>query len=337
MSTSSEESPVVRTLGWNSALLIARSGERDVIFATHVARLASRNAVAQEAPARVTILYDAFGKPSTLKRGWGYSALVEYGGKRVLFDTGGNEDDFAYNVKTLGIDLTRLDFVVLTHRHGDHTSGLSYVLSLNPGVKIYSPRDGAVFGGGGGSPGGALGELIQRKVDSVPDDMRYFGGNPPVTSGPRAGWPTPWPGANIAQIPEATEVLPGFFLLSTLSDTVGTREMNEISMAIRTPQGMVLIVGCSHPGIEKVLAAVSKIDSKIYSVFGGFHLVDIGDADVSRMATSFRDKWKIQRMSPGHCTGQFAFSEFIRVYGSNFDQAGLGSVIALPSMTSQVH
>src|SRR5262245_64916631 len=76
---------------------------------------------AQEPPARVTILYDAFGKASTLKRGWGYSALVEYGGKRVLFDTGGDKDDFAYNVKTLGIDLTRLDFVVLTHRHGDHT------------------------------------------------------------------------------------------------------------------------------------------------------------------------------------------------------------------------
>jgi hypothetical protein len=54
---------------------------------------------AQEPPARVTILYDAFGKPSTLKRGWGYSALVEYGGKRVLFDSGG---------------------------------GLKYVLSLNP-------------------------------------------------------------------------------------------------------------------------------------------------------------------------------------------------------------
>jgi hypothetical protein len=61
-------------------------------------------------------------------------------------------------------------------------------------------------------------------------------------------------------------------------------------------------------------------------------LVDLTDAEVSRMATSFRDKWKIERMSPGHCTGQFAFSEFIRVYGSKFDQAGLGSVIALPPL-----
>ena len=182
---------------------------------------------AQEPPARVTILYDAFGKPSTLKRGWGYSALVEYGGKRVLFDTGGDTDDFAYNVKTLSIDLTRLDFVILTHRHGDHTSGLSYVLSLNPGVKIYTPVDTAVFGRGGQV--GALGKLIQRKVDSVPEDLRYFSGNPPVDS-----------------------------------------------------------------------------------------------------AVAFRDKWKIERMSPGHCTGQFAFSEFIRIYGSKFDQAGVGSVTTLP-------
>lgn len=280
-------------------------------------------AAAQESLARVTILYDAFGKPSTLKRGWGYSALVEYGGKRVLFDTGSDGDDFAYNVRTLGVDLTRLDFVVLTHRHGDHTSGLHHVLSVNPGVKIYTPAEGAAFGTPTG-PG--LVKLIQRKVDSIPEDMRYFGGNPPVKSA--VG--TPWPGANFVQIRQPTEVLPGFFLFSTQSDVTGTKEMNEISMAIRTSQGVVLIVGCSHPGIEKIVEAASKIDSRIYSVFGGFHLVDIADAEVSRMASSFRDKWKIERMAPGHCTGQFAFSEFIRVYGSKFDQAGLGSVIALP-------
>ena len=106
--------------------------------------------------------------------------------------------------------------------------------------------------------------------------------------------------------------------------------MNELSMVIRMPQGIVLMVGCSHPGIEKILEAALKIDFKVYFVFGGFHLVDITDAEVSHMASSFRDKWKVERMSPGHCTGQYAFSEFIRLYGSKFDQAGLGSVIALP-------
>lgn len=278
---------------------------------------------AQEQPARVTILYDAFGKPSTLKRGWGYSALVEYGGKRVLFDTGGDNESFADNVKTLGIDLTRLDFVVLTHRHGDHTSGLNYVLSVNPGVTIYTPVEPAGFDTPIGPP---LMKLIRRKVDSVPEELRYFDGNPPEKMA--AG--TPWPGAHFYQIRAPKEVLPGFFLFSTQSDVTGTKEMNEISMAVRTPQGLIVIVGCSHPGIEKILEAASKIDSRIYSVFGGFHLVNISDAEVSRMVSSFRDRWKIERMAPGHCTGQFAFSELIRVYGSKFDHAGLGAVIALP-------
>lgn len=279
---------------------------------------------AQEPPARVTILYDAFGKPSNLKRGWGYSALVEYGGKRILFDTGGESSDFVFNVKTLGVDLTRLDLVVLSHRHADHTSGLNYVLSLNPGVKVYIPGDPAISIT---LIGGPLMKLIQRKVDTVPEDIRYFGGQPPAKMA--AG--TPWPGAQFSQIRDLTEVLPGFFLFSTQSDVSGTKEMNEISMAIKTPKGIIVIVGCSHPGIEKILAAASKVDTRIHAVFGGFHLVDIPDTEVTRMATAFKEQWKIERMAPGHCTGQFAFAEFIRIYGSNFDRAGLGTVIALPT------
>jgi 7,8-dihydropterin-6-yl-methyl-4-(beta-D-ribofuranosyl)aminobenzene 5'-phosphate synthase len=96
---------------------------------------------------RITILYDAFGKPSGLKKDWGYSALVEYSGKHILFDTGNNAEIFAQNVKALGIDLKKLDFAVISHRHGDHTSGLSYLLSVNANVKIYTPKEAfGVFG-----------------------------------------------------------------------------------------------------------------------------------------------------------------------------------------------
>ncbi|OGG55424.1 MAG: hypothetical protein A3F84_06000 [Candidatus Handelsmanbacteria bacterium RIFCSPLOWO2_12_FULL_64_10] len=85
---------------------------------------------AQEAK-RITILYDAFGAPSALRKDWGFASLVEYGGKRILFDTGNNAGIFEHNVGQLGIDLTRLDAVVISHRHGDHTSGLSYLLGVN--------------------------------------------------------------------------------------------------------------------------------------------------------------------------------------------------------------
>src|SRR5882762_8961637 len=102
---------------------------------------------AATAPAstRITVLYDAFGKQGTMTRDWGYAALVEVNGKRILFDTGGDPAIFAKNVKAKAVDLTKLDFVVLSHRHSDHVGGFSYLLSMNPKVKIYAPKDG--FGG----------------------------------------------------------------------------------------------------------------------------------------------------------------------------------------------
>ena len=104
-------------------------------------------AVAEQDKAEITVLYDAFGKTSTMKKDWGFSAFIEYGGKRILFDTGNNAEIFAHNVEAKGIDLTTLDFVVVSHRHGDHTSGLNYLLTVNPGVTIYVPKENfGVFG-----------------------------------------------------------------------------------------------------------------------------------------------------------------------------------------------
>ena len=91
---------------------------------------------------RVTILYDAFGESKGLTKDWGFSALVEHNGKRILFDTGNDAARFEHNVKALAVDLTKLDFVVVSHRHSDHTTGLKYVLSVNPNVTVYVPADG---------------------------------------------------------------------------------------------------------------------------------------------------------------------------------------------------
>jgi 7,8-dihydropterin-6-yl-methyl-4-(beta-D-ribofuranosyl)aminobenzene 5'-phosphate synthase len=100
----------------------------------------AQGVVAPASENRITILYDAFGKDASMRKDWGFSALVEVAGKRILFDTGDNRDIFAANVKAKNVDLTKLDFVVLSHRHGDHMAGLAHVLSVNPRVKIYAPR-----------------------------------------------------------------------------------------------------------------------------------------------------------------------------------------------------
>jgi 7,8-dihydropterin-6-yl-methyl-4-(beta-D-ribofuranosyl)aminobenzene 5'-phosphate synthase len=272
---------------------------------------------------QVTILYDAFGKPSNLKKDWGYSALVEYGGKRILFDTGNNAEFFKHNVETLGLDLRNLDFVVISHRHGDHTSGLSYVLSMNPNVTIYAPYEVSGFATPV-LPG--IMAAINQHDPSLPVYMHYFDGVKQETrpSG------SPWPTAHFKTIEDTTEVAPGMFIVSNISDVAGTKEMHEISLALRTPQGLVLIVGCSHPGIEKIVQSATPLDGHIFAVFGGFHLLSTPDAEVSRIASSLHDKWKVERMAPGHCTGLPAFAALRALYADKYIYAGLGSVVSLP-------
>jgi tripartite-type tricarboxylate transporter receptor subunit TctC len=90
----------------------------------------------------ITVLYDAFGKSSAMQKDWGYAALIEYGGKRILFDTDNNSEILAQNAKAKGIDLSKLDFVVMSHRHDDHMRGMAHLLSVNPKVKIYAPKEG---------------------------------------------------------------------------------------------------------------------------------------------------------------------------------------------------
>ena len=169
---------------------------------------AVKTAVAAEPQSQITVLYDAFGKDASMKKDWGFSALVEVAGKRILFDTGNDRDTFAANVKAKGVDLTNLDFVVVSHRHGDHMAGLSYVLSVNPNVKIYAPKEGfGIFGS-------SLPSSFYRKDGSLLPEMRYYEGTPPEVM----QFGTAWQGANFELIDKTTEVVPGITLIALVSD-----------------------------------------------------------------------------------------------------------------------
>ncbi|HSD59643.1 MAG TPA: MBL fold metallo-hydrolase, partial [Burkholderiales bacterium] len=124
---------------WQSAFLAAILA----LFVSGCAGTTPPQAKAAPDPgkARITILYDAFGKGTEMQKDWGFAALIEYGGKRILFDTGDNPDILAGNARAKGVDLSNLDFVVMSHRHGDHMAGLGYVLGLNPKVKVYAPKE----------------------------------------------------------------------------------------------------------------------------------------------------------------------------------------------------
>jgi 7,8-dihydropterin-6-yl-methyl-4-(beta-D-ribofuranosyl)aminobenzene 5'-phosphate synthase len=80
---------------------------------------------AKEAP-RITVLYDAFGKTGEMKQDWGYARFIEYAGKRILLDSGNDPVVLAGNAKARHVDLSKLDFVIMSHRHGDHMGGMAY-------------------------------------------------------------------------------------------------------------------------------------------------------------------------------------------------------------------
>ncbi len=267
--------------------------------------------------AQITVLYDAFGKASTMKKDWGYAALVEYGGKRILFDTGNNPDILAQNAKAKGVDLRKLDLVVMSHRHGDHMGGLTYLLKVNSTVKIYAPKEAF------GVYGADLPSSFYRKDATLPHEQRYYDGTPPEVM--RFG--SAWPGANFQLVDKNTEIAPDIHLIALVSDKPGTLEVRELSLAINTPDGMVIVVGCSHPGIDNIVEAATAINQRIHLIAGGFHLVVAPDPDIERTVSALHDRFKVEYVAPGHCTGEPAFTALKKAFGDHYIYAGLGTTV----------
>src|SRR3954468_14738968 len=285
---------------------------------------APARAAATASTGQITILYDAFGTDPSMSKDWGFSALVEVDGKRILFDAGNDAGIFAANVKAKGVDLKTLDFVVLSHRHSDHMAGLNYVLSVNPTVKIYAPKEGF------GIYGSSLPSSFYRKDDSLRPEMRYYGGAPPQVMKFGAAWQ----GANFELIDKTTEIAAGMTLIALVSDAPGTKELKELCLAVSTSEGMVLVVGCSHPGIEKIVEAAAAIDPKIHLIAGGFHLVVAPDEIIAKAVATLKDTFKVESIAPGHCTGEPTFAALKQAFGDRYLYAGLGTALPLGAGTS---
>lgn len=290
-----------------------------VLVACTVTLFAVPTASATPAKARITVLYDAFGKTLGMRQDWGYSALIEYAGKRILFDTGNNPDILQQNAKAKGIDLSKLNFVVMSHRHGDHMGGLAYLLKVNPAVRIYAPKEGF------GVYGADLPSTFYRKDPSLSREQRYYDGSPPEIM--RFG--SAWPGAKFQLVEKDAEIAPDIHLIALVSDKPGTLELRELSLAINTAEGMVIVVGCSHPGVDKIVAAAAAINPRIHVIVGGFHLVVTSDADIVKIVTALHDTFKVEYVAPGHCTGEPAFTALEKAFGDRYLYAGLGTRLEL--------
>ena len=128
---------------------------------------------------------------------------------------------------------------------------------------------------------------------------------------------------------------PGIHLILLKGSWGVDLDVMELSLAIDTPDGIVLVVGCSHPTIEAIVeAAASAIDKPVHLVLGGTHLLPATPEEIGRIATALRDDWQVAWIAPAHCTGEPAFAILREAFGDRYLYAGLGTTFELgPKVT----
>lgn len=288
----------------------------------------------------MTNVYDAFGKDAKgLTQDFGFSCVISYKGKMILFDSGTDARIFERNLKTLKIDLRKIDIAIISHGHYDHIGGFDYLTSVNPKVKIYAPADFFSLGAPIKFP---FRETEPDAAKLLPKDKQYFRGERVVEGMVTVPTGRFWK-SNVEYLTEAKEVLPGVTIIPTTSELMGTFikyppfeknpqfiGMPELSLALATERGEVIVSGCSHSTIETIVKETVKVrKSKIYLVAGGFHLIPYSREYIENLANRMRNDYGIESVAPAHCTGQLAFSIFQKAFVERYKSFGLGETLNL--------
>jgi len=109
---------------------------------------------------------------------------------------------------------------------------------------------------------------------------------------------------------------------------VGSR-IKEQSLIIDTPKGLVIVTGCAHPGIVQIVSQTKKLlQKKVYLLVGGFHLEGQSRKELQQIADELK-KLGVEKIAPSHCTGNAARKLFRDLWGQNFVESGLGTIIEL--------
>ncbi len=129
---------------------------------------------------------------------------------------------------------------------------------------------------------------------------------------------------DLVEVHGAAEILPGLYSTGQLG--MGIREQ---ALVVETSEGLVVITGCAHPGIVKMVGAASRlVEDDIELVVGGFHLEGMQENRVMSIINNFRDMG-VRQVCPTHCTGEEAIALFVREYGDGFLEGGVGRVIGV--------
>ena len=230
----------------------------------------------------------------------GLSLYIEIDNLKILFDTG-QTGTFVKNAQTLNCPLDDLDYVIISHGHYDHSGGFKTLMPfLNSKTKLiigneffnlkYKKLDdnGYKFNGNGFTEKDLLNNDI--KYLKIKDDIYHLNEHIDIYK-------------NFKQANDF-EIIPAKFKINQDDNYINDTFPDEIALGIKTNQGLIVIVGCSHRGIVNILESVKEQTSlPIIGIIGGTHLVEADEDRIAR-TLNYLDTLPLQFIACSHCTGE---------------------------------
>ncbi len=255
---------------------------------------------------------------------WGFAALVEAGGKKWLFDTGARPETVLNNCREMGIDLSSVKDVILSHGHGDHTGGL---LTLR---RSYMARDekalSRVWVARGflyerpGARGADAGARLKSAMEDLGGTLVEIEGWHELAPGVWLTGPVPrkfaernWSGSGQVKLPDGRVV----------EDTVP----EDMALVVNTAKGLLVVTGCGHAGIVNITDyAVQKTDGqRVEAVVGGMHLFAADEKTLAWTAGQLKSRG-VRVVMGTHCTGLEAVYRLRELMGLSRENSSAGSV-----------
>ena len=259
-----------------------------------------------------TVLVDNRTNSSALETEHGLSILLETERHKILLDTGAS-DMFISNAQRLGIDLSTVDYVFISHGHSDHAGGLRYFMEINKTAQvIVSPEaiSGKYF-----SKRGNL-HSITAEWPVIPDGrLMLVSESCKIDNGLQV----------FAHIPQTNHKPKGnrnLYVQDANGDYIHDDFRHELALYV---DGL-LFTGCAHSGLENILAACSF---PVSEVVGGYHLLDGQEPEEELLALAhrLRNHYLQTQFFTSHCTGDNVFKVMKDIMGKHLHAFCAGTII----------
>ena len=274
---------------------------------------------------RITTLTENTAKYGFLAE-WGLSILVEVDGARILVDAG-LSFSAVHNAQLLGIDLAKVDRIVLSHGHADHTGGLRDLLRRRGEVEIIAHPD----------------IWAAKYARRDPKEQERYVGIP----FPREELESQGPRFNLSK--EPVHITEHVMTTGEIPMTSGYEDIDknlfvkeggmlhpdrladDLALAIDTDFGLVVVLGCAHRGVVNTLHRAQTLTGKepVYAAIGGTHLFRASPQRVEQTIADLREMG-IQRLGVSHCTGFRASARLAQEFGDAFFLNNAGARFTLP-------